>query len=78
MTKRITDAQFAAAQDKIDALTRKTRRGTIGTPDEISSYTAIVWEWEAANTLPQIKKVDRDHRDAQLLAVAVKHGLVVS
>lgn len=75
---KITDAQFQAAQDKLDALARKTRRGTQGTADEIAAYHAAHNEWEAANALPQIKKVDRDRRDEQLLAVALKHGLVQS
>jgi hypothetical protein len=72
----MTDAQFQTAQDKIDAMTRATRRGTKGTPEEIARYNAIVTEWEAAYALPQAKWVDRQTRDAVLTAVAAKHGLV--
>jgi len=35
-------------------------------------------EWETANGLPQVKKIDRDHRDEVLLSVAIKYGLVIS
>lgn len=73
---KITDAQFQAAQDKLDALARKTRRGTAGTAEENAAYKAAYDAWEAANALPQIKKVDRDRRDEALLAAALKHGLV--
>ncbi len=72
----MTDKQFQAAQDKLDALTRKTRRGTQGTEAEIAAYKAAYLAWESANALPQIKKVDRDRRDAALLAAALEHGLV--
>lgn len=76
MTNRITDAQFQAAQDKVDSLTRKTRRGTIGSAEEVATYNALLTEWETASGLPQGKKVDRDHRDETLLVVATKYGLV--
>ena len=78
MANRITDAQFQTAQDAIDALTRKTRRGTVGADSEVVAYKTLVTDWEAANALPQVKKIDRDRRDEQLLAVARKHGLVQS
>jgi hypothetical protein len=76
MTTQITDGQFQATQDKIDALVRKTRRGTVGTAEEIAAYKAAYEAWERANALPQVKKVDRDRRDEVLLAVAIQHGLV--
>ena len=75
-TTQITEAQFQAAQNKIDSLTRSTKRGTKGTPEEIAAYLAIDAEWEAANALPQIKHLDRKVRDAALLAVATKHNLI--
>lgn len=73
---KITDTQFQAAQDKLDAIARKTRRGTTGTADENAAYKAAFEAWEAANALPQIKKIDRDRRDEALLSVALQYGLV--
>jgi len=75
-TNRITNEQFQAAQDKMDALTRKTRRGTVGTQEERAAYLATFAAWENEYDLPQVRKVDRDYRDEQLLAVAIAHGLI--
>ena len=73
---KITDAQFHHAQDAIDALTRKTRRGTVGTPEELAAYREVVTAWETANALPRVRKVDRATRDAELLAIALNYRLV--
>jgi len=72
----ITDAEFDAAQDRLDALHRRTRRGTVGTAEQIAHYRAAWHAWEAASALPQMRAVDRAHRDAQLYTVAVTYGLL--
>ena len=72
----ITDAEYDLAQDKLDALTRTTRRGTVGTPDEIARYRAVTAAWEAVHALPATRVVDRTARDAQFFQLAVAYGLI--
>lgn len=72
----ITNAQFLAAQDKIDAMTRKTRRGTVGTEEELAVYSRITTEWEAACGLLQQTYSQIQARDAVLLEIATRNGLL--
>lgn len=77
MTKTtITDAEFDLVQGKIDDLTRKTRRGRRGTPEDIAAYNTVYPLWEAAYAMPQRTVDDRAAREAALVAVATQAGLL--
>lgn len=69
----LTETQFAAVQDKIDALARSTRKGTQA---EKVAFSVLSAAWERALALPQTKAADREARRAMIFAVAVEHGLV--
>jgi len=58
----LTQDQFEAVQDKLDAALRATKRGT---PDR-AAVDARVAVWEAAIALPQVTKVQRDVRLAAI------------
>lgn len=68
----LTQAEFSAVQDKIDAMARAARRGT---EEQKATFEAANADWETANALPQIKFTDRKVRHAALYAAAVKHNL---
>jgi hypothetical protein len=42
----ITDAEYDMAEQRLATLTRRTRRGTVGTGEEIAHYRALVQAWE--------------------------------
>lgn len=67
---KLTADQFTAIEDKIDAMRRRARR--VPQPGDAETIAA----WDAAYALPQTRAVDRQTRDAAMVAVAVKHGLV--
>lgn len=73
MTTNLTEAQFAAAQDKIDGLARSTRKGE---PAARAAFHALSSEWEAAIALPQRTAQQRQDRLAAIAAVAAKHSLI--
>jgi hypothetical protein len=68
----LTEAQFSAAQDKIDGMARTTRRGTA---EEKAAFAALNTEWETAYALPARTADQRSARLAAIAAVATKHGL---
>ena len=71
-TTILTEAQFSAAQDKIDSMARTSRKGT---PEAKAAFQALNSEWEAANALPQRTAQQRQDRLAAIAAVADKHSL---
>jgi hypothetical protein len=58
----LTQAQFSAHQDKIDAAMRATKRGTA----ERAAVEAVSKVWEAAIALPQRTFADRQARLAAI------------
>ena len=72
----ITDAEYDTAEQRLATLTRRTRRGTVGTGEEIAHYRALVQAWEAAHRLPDTRATDRARRDEQIYAVATMYGLL--
>lgn len=71
-TNHLTESQFAAAQDKLDAMVFSSRKD----PAAKAATALIVAEWEAANALPVRTAEQRDARRVAIAAVAAKHGLV--
>lgn len=72
-TTNLTEAQFAAAQDKIDTLARSTRKGESAAK---AAFQALSSEWETAIALPQRTAQQRQNRLAAIAAVAAKHNLI--
>lgn len=72
MNNALTETQFAAAQDKIDAAIRAAKRGT----PERAAAEAQGAEWETAIALPQATAQQRTARRAEIAAVAAHLGLV--
>lgn len=69
---QLTEAQFSAAQGKLDSAVRATKRGT----PERAAVDAQVAEWEAANALPQATAAQRTARRAEIAATAIRLGLL--
>ena len=69
----MNEAQFAAAQDKLDALARSTRKGT---PQEKESFLRANSAWEAAVAMPVRTASQREERRVAIEAVAFAYGLV--
>lgn len=72
MTKQLTQAEFEAAQDALDARLRSTKRGS-PEREEIEIVNRL---WERANALPERSVEEREFRRAAIAQVAIKHGLV--
>lgn len=72
MANQITEAQFSAAQDKLDAELRGARRGT----HDRAVVDARLAKWEAANALPQATWQNRKDRLEAIAAVAAELGLI--
>jgi hypothetical protein len=70
----LSQLQFAAAQDKIDAVVRAAKRGT----PERATADALNSAWEAALALPARTAADRDARLLAIEAFASANGLVAS
>ena len=64
----LTDTQFSATQDKIDAALRATKRGT---PERAAAEARTV-AWEAANALPQATAAQRKTRHAAIATAAAE------
>jgi hypothetical protein len=66
---QLTEAQFEAAQDKIDSIVRASKRGT----PERDAADALSARWEAILAFPQSTATQRDtRRDAIAAFVAVE------
>lgn len=70
-TNQLTESQFAAAQDAMDARVRGARKS----PDR-AAITAQNERWEQAVALPQRTVGQRESRHEILASLAVELGLV--
>lgn len=71
MSAFLTEQQFAAAQNTLDARLRATKRGT----PERAAVDAQVAIWEAACALPAVSFAQREVRFAAIAKAAVELGL---
>lgn len=71
-TNALTEAEFTACQDKIDAEIRATQRGT---PERAAAVVRSD-EWEAAYNLPVRTLDQRTARHAAIVAVARALNLI--
>lgn len=71
--KALTQAEFAAVQDKLDAALRATKRGS----QERAAVESILTIWEAAIAQPQATKAQRDARHTEIArAAALVHSVI--
>lgn len=68
----LTQDQFRAAQDKVDAAIRGSKRGT---PERVAAERLSA-EWERASSLPAITFAQREIRHAAIAEAAAKLGLL--
>lgn len=68
----LSQAQFSAAQDKIDAMLRGSKRGT----PERKAADAVSNDWEAVVGLPTDTAAQRAVRLDAIEAAAVRLGLI--
>lgn len=74
--RKITNDEYDHVEAEVNALIRKTRRGRVGSPEELDYYQALMHDWEAIHRLPQTFYVDRDARDEKFYRFAVMFGLL--
>ena len=66
--RTLTQVEFSAVQDTLDAALRATKRGT----PERAAVDARIAVWEAAIALPQATQAQRDARHEAIAAAAVQ------
>lgn len=68
----LSQIQFAAAQDKLDATVRAAKRGT---PERVAA-DALSAAWETVLASPDRTAAQRDERLAKIADFATSNGLV--